>query len=182
MKMFAAGLATVLFIGTAIAGPSQRKTKITFNEAVRAPGITLTAGTYYFTAPNFSNNRTLVRIEDENGNLKTQFMGIADDYAGKPPHDFIVFGAHDCPKAIKSWFYPPTGQGVRFVYSPEEATSIVNSCDDSVPETSAKTFDVSKIYGYTVNLMTPQKQEQAYKPDALKSSDQQDRNGFDAQQ
>ena len=178
MRKFTVGLVTVLFIATAIAGPSQRKTKITFSEAVRAPGITLSAGTYYFLAPD-SNNRTIVRIEDENGNLKTQFMGIAD-YTSKPDHDVILFGAHDCPKAIKSWFYPTTGQGVRFVYPPEEAASIAASCDDTVPETNTQTWDVSKIYGYTVNLMTPQKQEQAYKPEALKSSDQQDRNGFDA--
>jgi len=64
MKRFAVGLATLLLIGTAIAGPSQRKTKITFGESVRAPGIALSAGTYYFLAPD-SNNRTIVRIEDE---------------------------------------------------------------------------------------------------------------------
>jgi hypothetical protein len=103
-------------------------------------------------------------------------MGIAN-YTRKQDHDIIVFGDHDCgPKAIKSWFYPGSGMGVRFVYPKDEAEMIASACDEPVPEMHEKTPTANdQIY-----IMTPGKQEKEYTPNALATSDQMDKNGFDA--
>ena len=185
MKKFASaqaivvGLIALLFVAVAIAGPSTRTTKITFSAPVRVPGTTLGAGTYYFKAPHVSN-RAIVRIEDSNGRFVTQFMGVAD-YTQKRDHEVIIFGDHDCgSNAIKSWFYPNSGLGVRFVYPKQEAVEIAASCGEPVPETHKTNVDVSQLDAATVYLMTPQKEEEPYKSEALSATDQLDQRGFDA--
>lgn len=173
------GLVVFLFVIGVLAAPSLRRTKITFSQSVRVPGMTLSAGTYYFSAP-LPKNRALVRIEDENGKFVTQFMGLLD-YGRKPSHDIITFGDHECgPNAIKSWSYPPSGSAVRFVYSQEEAASIAVACNEPVPEVHESTLNETELDTYKVHLMTPQKQEVLYKTEALSASDQMDQNGFDA--
>ena len=168
-------LVALIIVNAAVASPATRKTRITFSQSVRVPGTTLRAGTYVFEAPH-TNNRTTVKISDENGKLVTQIMGIAD-YTRKQDHDIIVFGDHDCgPKAIKSWFYPGSGTGVRFVYPKNEAEMIASECDEPVPEMHEKTAPANDH----VYIMTPGKQEEEYTPDALATSDQMDKNGFNA--
>lgn len=178
-SMSLVGLAVFLFVIGALAGASLRKTKITFSQPVRVPGMTLSAGTYYFSAP-LPNSRTIVRIEDENRKFVAHFMGLLD-YSRRPSHDIVTFGDHDCgPKAIKSWSYPPSGSAVRFVYSQEEAASIAAACNEPVPEVHESALNEKQLDTYDVHLMTPQKEEVPYKAEALSATDQMDQNGFDA--
>jgi hypothetical protein len=171
-------LVTVLFLAAALAGRANLKTRITFSGSVRVPGLVLPAGTYYFEAPNF-NNRTTVRITKEDGSLVTQVAGVAD-YRHEANHEVIIFGDHECgPQAIKAWFYPGNKTGVRFVYPKEEAEVIAASCNEPVPETHEKYSETGQVEN-KVYIMTPQKQEQDYSPEALSGSDQADQNGFDA--
>jgi len=145
-----------------MAGQRTRKAKLTFSGAVRVPGATLIAGTYYFTAlsPGY---RTIVKIVRENGRFVTQFIGVHDD-SHKPDHDVIIFGDHECGAgAIKSWFYPDGSFGVRFVYPEKEAALIAASCNEPVPEPHENTPTASELQNYNVYLMTPQKREEAYK-------------------
>lgn len=182
MKNFAVvqvGFATLILVAGAIAGPSTQRTRITFNGPVRVPGAVLGPGTYYFSTP-LPHTRTLVRVDDENHKLVTQFMGISD-YTQRSQHTVILFGDHECgPKAIKSWFYPGRNIGIRFVYPENEAVLIAAACNEPVPETHDNPVDASQLEGSTVYLMTPQKQEEAYKPGALSASDQGDQEGFNA--
>lgn len=182
MKKFAfpimVGLAILLIVVGATAGASSRRTKITFSGTVRVPGATLAAGTYYFSTPS-PDVRTLVRVENENHKLVAQFLGLSD-YRREPSHTVIIFGDHECgPRAIKSWFYTGSS-GIRFVYSEQEAAVIAASCNEPVPETHEQTLDASNLQSRPVYLMTPQRQEEAYKSEALSNSDQVDQNGFDA--
>lgn len=143
-KPILVGLTVLLVVAGVIAGPSIRKTKGTFSDSVRVPGATLSAGTYYFSAP-LPNSRSIVRITDENGRYMTQFMGLLD-YPRKPVRDIITFGDHDCgPKAIKAWSYPPSGSAVRLVYSQDEAASIAAACNEPVPETHERRL-TNQIY------------------------------------
>lgn len=172
------GLVVLVVASGMNADPSSRTTKVTFSGPVRVPGVTLSPGTYYFKAPNVVN-RTVVRVEDENHKFVTQFMGIAD-MTRKRDHDIVVFGEGECgPKAIKSWFYPGSRSGVRFVYPQAEAELIASSCNEPVPETHETKLEESQLDSATVYLMTPQKQEQPYSADALSPTDERDRNGFD---
>lgn len=173
------GLALLVFVGGAIAGPSYNTTKVTFSGPVRVPGANLNAGTYYFKAPNV-NNRIIVRIEDENRTFVTQFMGIPDRTRNRT-HDIVLFGEQECgPTAIKSWFFPGSNSGVRFVYPQAEAELIASSCNENVPETHETKLDESQVQSTKVYMMTPQKQEQPYNAAALSASDSRDEKGFDA--
>jgi hypothetical protein len=173
------GFACLIFVSGATGGPSTRRSKITFSGSVRVPGAILSAGTYYFSTPN-PHTRIFVRVDDENHKFLTQFMGLSD-YNRRSEHTVIIFGDHECgPKAIKSWFYPGSTLGIRFVYSEHEAALIAASCNEPVPETHENVADDSQLQDSTVYLMTPQQQEEAYKTDALSASDQLDQNGFNA--
>lgn len=45
------GIAALILVVGAVAGPSTRKTTVTFNQSVRVPRVDLQAGTYSFDAP-----------------------------------------------------------------------------------------------------------------------------------
>ena len=173
------GLVGLALVSSAIAGPQSRRTRVTFSGPVRVPGVSLAAGTYYFSAPHMQS-RTIVRVEDENRRFVTQFMGLPDMTRTRN-HDIILFGEQECgPTAIKSWFFPGSRTGVRFVYPQAEAELIASSCNEPVPETHEAKIEESQVESATVYLMTPQKQEEPYKADALAATDQRDGKGFDA--
>lgn len=179
-KVLLATVIAVLMTVSAYAGPRTRKTRITFDGPVRVPGTVLQTGTYFFESP-LVNKRTLVRITGEDGSLITQVMGIPD-FTRQRNHDVIVFGEHECgPKAIKAWFYPASGNGVRFVYPREEAEAIAAACNEPVPEMHETKLEPEQLQNYTIYLITPQKQEQPYKVDDLSASDAADQTGFDRQ-
>lgn len=173
-------VALVLVAVSAYASPSTRRTKITFDGPVRVPGTVLQAGTYYFQAP-LTNNRTVVRITDESGKHVTKLMGIAD-FTRKRDHDVILFGENECgPKAIKSWFYPHSSTGVRFIYPKDEAEAIASACNEPVPEIHETQPNVAQLRVYRVYLITPQKKEKEYKQEDLAASDEADQNGVDGE-
>jgi hypothetical protein len=172
--------AAVFIVASALGGVSTHKTRVTFNGPVRVPGKVLSAGTYFFDAPQI-RNRTLVRITDESGNLVTQVTGIPERLRRQPGHAIITFGEHECgPRAIKLWLYPGTDTAVRFVYSKEEAALIASSCNEPVPEAHESTPASSESEASKVYLVTPKGQEEPYEPESLTTSDQEDQNGFNA--
>jgi hypothetical protein len=173
-------LAVLLAAASSFGGPSTYKTKLTFSQPVRVPGVTLPAGTYYFQAPQ-ATNRTLVKITDENGKLMTQFMGIPE-HTRKRDHDVITIGSNECkPTALKSWFYPGNRTGVRFVYPQDQAAMIAASCNEPIPEVHESIANVSQLQTEKVYLAMPKGQEEEYKPEALSASDELDKSGFDGE-
>ena len=179
-KMLLLTISALLIAVSAYAGPRTRKTRITFDGPVRVPGTVLQTGTYFFESP-LLHQRTLVRITGEDGSLITQVMGVPD-FTRQRNHEVIVFGEHECgPKAIKAWFHPGSGNGVRFVYPREEAEAIAAACNEPVPEVHETKLEPEQLQNYTIFLITPQKKEQPYKVDELSASDTADQNGFDGQ-
>ena len=81
--------------------------------------------------------------------------------------------------AIKAWFYPGSGMGVRFVYPEDEAATIAAACKEPVPETHGK-VNVGQANSEKIYLITPERQEEEYTPNQLTKPDQADTNGFDA--
>jgi hypothetical protein len=168
-----------IFVVFVLASPLTRKTRVTFSQSVRVPGTVLNAGTYYFESAH-PNKQTIVRISDENGKMITQVMGVAD-FTNKRNHDIIIFGNQDCGmNAIKAWFYPGSGTGVRFVYPEDEAATIAASCKEPVPETHEKVQNAEQANSEKIYLITPERQEQEYTPNELTKPDQADTKGFDA--
>ena len=171
--------ALTVFVVLVLASPLTRKTRVTFSQSVRVPGTVLNAGTYYFESPH-PNKQTIVRISDETGKMITQVMGVAD-FTNKRNHDIIMFGNQDCGmNAIKAWFYPGSGMGVRFVYPEDEAAKIAAACKEPVPETHGKVQNAEQANSEKIYLITPERQEQNYTPNELTKPDQTDTTGVDA--
>src|SRR5580700_11589128 len=96
-----------------------KKTVVTFAEAVEIPGQVLPAGTYVFKLANSISDRHIVQIwtGDETQLLAT--LMTVPDYRPDPP-DKTIFEFDERPgdssMAIHSWFYPGDNMGQEFVY------------------------------------------------------------------
>ncbi len=97
-----------------------RKTIVTFNEAVEIPGQILPPGTYVFKFVDLPANRNLVQISNEEQTYSFATLETVSTYRWNPP-DRTLFRfderAGDAPQALRTWFYPGDSRGVDFIYS-----------------------------------------------------------------
>jgi len=86
---------------------------------VEIPGQVLPAGTYVFKLANFSSDRHIVQIwnEDETQILAT-IMAIPNYRLDVPEKTIFEFDERrgDSPMALHTWFYPGESMGQEFVY------------------------------------------------------------------
>jgi hypothetical protein len=96
-----------------------KKTIVTFSDAVEIPGQILPAGTYVFKLFNSLSDRHIVQIwnEDENQILAT--IQTIPSYRFDTP-DRTIFEFDErlgaSPMALHTWFYPGHNMGQEFVY------------------------------------------------------------------
>jgi len=85
-------LMAALVVPKARADEWDKKTKVTFNEAVQVPGVTLPGGTYIFKLADSDSQRTIVEIfnEDET-RLITTILAIPDYHIQTPGKTIISF-------------------------------------------------------------------------------------------
>jgi len=123
VKIFAIALFAVLICGTLVPGARasewDKKTIVSFSDAVEIPGQVLQPGIYVFKLLDSSSNRNIVQVwsEDEDQLLAT-VLAISDE---RPlASDRSVFNLEqfstDSAPALRSWFYPGETTGRRFVY------------------------------------------------------------------
>src|SRR6266853_2911535 len=97
-----------------------KKTIVTFNDAVEIPGQVLPAGTYVFRLADSMSNRHIVQIwnADEDQILAT-IMTIPNTRFETPDDSLFEFDERpgDSPQALKVWFYPGNNTGEEFIYS-----------------------------------------------------------------
>jgi hypothetical protein len=97
-----------------------KKTIVTFNDAVEVPGQVLPAGTYVFRLADSISNRHIVQIwnADENQVLAT-IMTIPNTRFETPDDSLFQFDERpgNSPQALKVWFYPGNNTGEEFIYS-----------------------------------------------------------------
>ncbi len=118
-------LVTIVLLGATLA-PSARadqwdkKTIVTFNDAVEIPGQVLPAGTYVFRLADSISNRHIVQIwnADEDQVLAT-IMTIPNTRFETPDDSLFQFDERpgNSPQALKVWFYPGNNTGEEFIYS-----------------------------------------------------------------
>ncbi len=122
-KVFPIALCAVFLCATLVPGASasqwDKKTIVTFSDAVEIPGQVLEPGTYVFKLLNSSSNRSIVQVwnEDENRLLAT-ILTIADEQP--QANDKSVFyldqTSGDPALALRAWFYAREKSGQQFVY------------------------------------------------------------------
>jgi hypothetical protein len=97
-----------------------KKTIVTFNDAVEVPWQVLSAGTYVFKLADNSSNRHIVQIwnADEDQILAT-IVAIPSSRFEASDGPIFEFEERpgDSPMALKYWFYPGDNTGQEFAYS-----------------------------------------------------------------
>jgi hypothetical protein len=59
--------------------------------------------------------------------------------------------------AIRAWFYPGSGMGVRFIYPGDGAATIAAACKEPVPETHGKVQNTGQVSTEKTYLITPER-------------------------
>ena len=115
---------TVLFCATLAPGARadqwDKKTMVTFGDAVEIPGQVLPAGTYVFKLADTLADRHIVQIwnADETQIFAT-IRTIPNTRFEPPDQTSFEFDERsgDSPMALKAWFYPGDSTGQEFIYS-----------------------------------------------------------------
>lgn len=114
------GAALFVMCGTAAkADEWNKKTVITFSDAVEIPGQVLPAGTYVFKLLDSASDRHIVQIwtEDQRQIIVT-ILAVPAQRPEPRGHTSITFDERrgDSPMAVRTWFYPGDSIGQEFVY------------------------------------------------------------------
>ena len=164
-------LMTALIVPKVRADEWNKKTKVTFNEAVQVPGVALPAGTYVFKLADSDGDRTIVQIfnEDET-KLLTTILAIPDYHLQTPDKTIISFDERpkDQPEALKAWFYPGDNYGVAFVYPRQRATELAQANRQPVLAVREDVSDAASMKSATVEAVAPPPAPPAF-PEAIAS-------------
>ena len=97
-----------------------KKTIVTFSDAVQIPGQILAAGTYVFKLADSPTDRHIVQVwnADESQVLAT-IVTIPNTRYETPDRSLFEFEERtgNSPMALKTWFYPGNSTGEEFTYS-----------------------------------------------------------------
>jgi hypothetical protein len=96
-----------------------KKTVVTFSQAVEVPGKILPAGTYTFQLLDSPSDRHIVQIFNADGSHIIATILAINDYRLQPTGDTVMKFSErpgDSPEALRAWFYPGDNFGQEFVY------------------------------------------------------------------
>ena len=139
-----------------------KKTVVTFSQAVEVPGKVLPAGTYTFRLLDSSSDRHIVQIFNEDGTqLITTILAI-NDYRLQPTGDTVMkFNERpgDSPEALRAWFYPGDNFGQEFVYPKVRALQLAQLDKIAVPAVAVETLDDDAMKTAPIVAITPDEKE-----------------------
>jgi hypothetical protein len=136
---------TMLIPSGKISAMVDERTVATFNAPFQVPGKVLPRGTYVFKLLEPMENRSIVRILNDN---QTKVLATAvaiptyrsDEEARRNDKPVFTFEerAEGSPHALSAWFYPGENYGHQFVYSPSElaTAATVPATPNEVPATT----------------------------------------------
>jgi LPXTG-motif cell wall-anchored protein len=157
-------VAALSFVG-AVSAPGARadqynkKTVMTFNQAVEIPGQILPAGTYTFKLLDSRSDRHIVQVFNADGTQLIATILTINDYRLQPTGRTVVKFAEqpgDAPDALKAWFYPGDNFGQEFVYPKQRATELAVAIKEPVPALPADSTDLNTV---AIVAITPEQRE-----------------------
>ncbi len=114
-----AALLCATFVMATRADTWDKKTIVTFSDAVEIPGQVLPAGTYVFKLANSTSDRHIVQIWNEDENRLLATIQAIPSYRFDTP-DRPIFELDErlgaSTMALHTWFYPGDNTGQEFVY------------------------------------------------------------------
>ncbi|HSY99367.1 MAG TPA: LPXTG cell wall anchor domain-containing protein [Terriglobales bacterium] len=122
-----------------------KKTVMTFSQAVEIPGQILPAGTYTFVLADSPSDRHIVQIFNADGSQIIATVLAINNYRLKPTGDTVVKFVErsgDNPEALKGWFYPGDNFGQEFVYPKQRAIELALLAKEPVPALATDNSDL----------------------------------------
>jgi hypothetical protein len=123
-------LSASVMTSKAKAGELNQKTIFTFEKPVQLPGIVLPAGTYIFKLVNFTIDRNVVQVLNQEETKIYATIMTVPSYRQNPVEDtLIVFEERSggSPQAIKEWFFPDRRYGHEFIYPKKESIELAKA-------------------------------------------------------
>jgi len=139
-----------------------KKTVVTFSQAVEVPGKILPAGTYTFRLLDSLSDRHIVQIFNEDGSqIITTILAINDYRLQSTGETVMKFNerAGDSPQALRAWFYPGDNFGQEFVYPKVRAIQLAQTTQSVVPAVAADTIDDNTMKTIPIVAVTPEQKE-----------------------
>jgi Protein of unknown function (DUF2911) len=139
-----------------------KKTIVTFSQAVEVPGKILPAGTYTFVLLDSPSDRHIVQIFNADGSQLVTTVLAINDYRLKPTGDTVMKFSErpgDAPDALRAWFYPGNNFGQAFVYPKVRAVQLAQTTQIYVPAVAVDTFDETVIKTAPIVAETPDQKE-----------------------
>jgi len=159
-------LAVTLFGATLLPGARadtwNKKTVVTFTQAVEVPGKILPAGTYTFQLLDSLSDRHIVQIFNADGSQIITIVLAINNYRLEPTGETVMkFGERpgDSPEALRAWFYPGDNFGQEFVYPKVRAIQLAQTTKVIVPAVAGDTIDDNVIKTIPIVAVTPDQKE-----------------------
>jgi LPXTG-motif cell wall-anchored protein len=152
--------ATVL--SSARADTWDKKTVVTFSQAVEVPGKVLPAGTYTFQLLDSPSDRHIVQIFNADGTRIIATILAINNYRLQPTGDTVMKFSErpgDSPEALRAWFYPGDNFGQEFVYPKVRAIQLAQTTKVIVPAVAVDTLDDNTIKTVPIVAVTPDEKE-----------------------
>ena len=139
-----------------------KKTIVTFSQAVEVPGKILPAGTYTFVLLDSPSDRHIVQIFNADGSQLVTTVLAINDYRLKPTGETVMKFSErpgDAPDALRAWFYPGNNFGQAFVYPKVRAIQLAQTTQIIVPAVAVDTLDEVVIKTAPIVAVTPDQKE-----------------------
>jgi hypothetical protein len=160
--LFAITLFGATLLPSARADTWNKKTVVSFSQAVEIPGRVLPAGTYTFQLLESPSDRHIVQIFNADGSQIITTILAINDYRLQPTGDTVMKFSErpgDSPEALRAWFYPGDNFGQEFVYPKLRAIQLAQATKVIVPAVAAETIDESAIKTVPIVAVTPDQKE-----------------------
>ncbi len=162
ISLFAVTLLGATVLPSAQADTWNKKTVVTFSQAVEVPGKILPAGTYTFQLLDSQSDRHIVQIFNADGSQILATILAINNYRLQSTGDTVMKFSErpgDSPEALRAWFYPGDNFGQEFVYPKPRAIVLAQTAKVIVPAVAADTIDDSVIKTIPIVAVTPDQKE-----------------------
>jgi hypothetical protein len=160
--LFALTLFGATLLPSARADAWDKKTVVSFSQAVEVPGKILPAGTYTFKLLDSPSDRHIVQIFNADGSQIITTILAINDYRLKPTGQTVMKFSErpgDSPEALRAWFYPGDEFGQEFVYPKVRAIQLAQATQFVVPAVAADAYDDNVIKTVPIVAVTPDQKE-----------------------
>jgi hypothetical protein len=157
-------LLSATLVSSARADEWNKKTIVTFSQAVEVPGKILPAGTYVFKLMDSPSDRHIVQIFTADGRQIITTILAINDYRLHPTGDTVMKFSErpgDSPEALRAWFYPGDNFGQEFVYPKVRAIQLAQTTNVIVPAVAVEVVDESVFTTVPIVAVTPDQKEVA---------------------